>query len=238
MKCNDDEKEDFRSLVGQLGWLCTNSRPDLSYDVLELSCKVNTPKVEDLLEANKCLRKACTFESSMYFPCLGDVTKYKLVVYSDASHANLPDGVSSAGGFVIFLVGENGNSCPLYWEAKKIRRVVKSTLASETLAAVEAVDMAFYLGNMLSQILYNKEKKMPVELYVDNHSLYDNVYSVKNVSEKRLRIDLAILKEMIQNGEVKIFWIDSKAQLADVLTKKGVNPLKIARVFENRSLWM
>ena len=148
MVCNEEEeKESFRSLVGQLGWLCTNSRLDLSHDVLELSCKINNPKVEDLIEANKCLRKACTFESSMYFPNLGDISKYKLVVYSDASHANLPDG-SSAGGFVFFLTGENRNSCPLYWEAKKIRRVVKNTLAAETLAAAEAVNMADYLGNV------------------------------------------------------------------------------------------
>ena len=41
--CIDEEKEMYRSLVGQLGWLCTYSRPDLSYDVLELSCKVNNP---------------------------------------------------------------------------------------------------------------------------------------------------------------------------------------------------
>lgn len=238
VKCNEKEKESFRSLVGQLGWLCTNSRPDLSYDVLELSCKVNNPTVEDLIEANKCLRKACTFKSSMYFPGLGDSSKYKLVVYSDASYANLPDGVSSAGGFVIFLVGECGKCCPLYWEAKKIRRVVKSTLAAETLAAAEAVDMAYYLGNMLSQILYDEERKFPVELYVDNHSLYDNVYSVKNVSEKRLRVDIAALKEMVQNGELKVFWVESKAQLADVLTKKGVNSLKIASVAESGSLKM
>lgn len=236
MECNEEEKECFRSLVGQLGWLCTNSRPDLSYDVLELSCKVNNPRVEDLIEANKCLRKACTFESSMYFPELGDSSKYKLVVYSDASHAGLPDGSSSAGGFVVFLVGENGNSSPLYWESKRMRRVVKSTLAAETLAATEAVDMAYYLGNMLSEILYDNERKLPVELYVDNHSLYDNVYSVKNVSEKRLRIDIAILKEMIQNGILKTFWVESKAQLADVLTKKGVNVLKLASAFENGSL--
>ena len=75
-----------------------------------------------------------------------------------------------------------------------------------------------------------------MELYVDNHSLYDNVYSVKNVSEKRLRIDIAILKEMVQNGELKVFWVDSKTQVADVLTKKGVNPLRIAKVFEDGSL--
>ena len=236
VECNEEEKESLRSLVGQLGWLCTNSRPDLSYDVLELSCKVNNPKVEDLIEANKCLRKACTFESSMYFPGLGDTSKYKLVAYSDASYANLPDGFSSTGGFVIFLEGENGNTCPLYWEARKIRRVVKSTLAAETLAAAEAVDMTYYLGNILSQILYENEKKLPVELYVDNHSLYDNVYSVKSVSEKRLRIDIAILKEVVRDGELKIFWVNSKSQLADVLTKRGVNSLKIASVFENGSL--
>ncbi|XP_064093862.1 uncharacterized protein LOC135206376 [Macrobrachium nipponense] len=111
MECNEEEKVNFRSLVGQLGWLSTNSRTVLAYDVLELSCKINNPKVKDLIEANKCLRKARTFESCMYFPGLGDSFKFKLVVYSDASYANLPDGFSSAGGFVIFLVGENGNSC-------------------------------------------------------------------------------------------------------------------------------
>ena len=232
--CNKPEIDNLRSLVGQLGWLCTSTRPDLSYEVLELSCKLNHPKVEDLLQANKCIRKANTYESTMFFPCLGDISKCKLVVYSDASHANLPDGSSSAGGFVVFLVGENKRCCPLYWESKKIKRVVKSTLAAETLAATDAVDMAFYLGKILSQVLYNVDKNaIPIELYVDNHSLYDNVYSTKNVSEKRLRIDIAILKQMVYEGELKIFWMESRGQLADILTKKGVNSVKLMKVFEN-----
>ena len=96
--------------------------------------------------------------------------------------------------------------------------------------------MAYYLGDMLSQILNNNERKLPVELYVDNRSLYENVQSVKNVAEKRLRIDIAVLKQMVQKGELKLFWVESKAQLADVLTKRGVNPLKIARVFESGTL--
>ena len=124
--------------------------------------------------------------------------------------------------------------CPLYWESKKIRRVVKSTLAAETLAAADAVDMAFYLGNMLSHVLYNVGKNViPIELFVDDHSLYDNVYSTKNVSEKRLRIDIAILKQMVHEGELKIFWMESKSQLADILTKKGVK-FKLMKVLESR----
>lgn len=119
MVCYVEAKESFRSQIDQLRQLYTYSRPDLTYGVLEFSCKVNHPKVEDLIKVNKCLRKACSFESSLYYPGLDDICKYKLVLYSDSSYVNLPDGFSSVGGFVIFLVGENVNSCPLYWEVKK-----------------------------------------------------------------------------------------------------------------------
>ena len=233
MLCNDVEKEQFRSLVGQLGWLCTNSRPDLSYDVLELSCKVNKPKIGDMFDANKCLRKACMFQCSMHFPKLKDVNNCKLVVFSDASHSNLPDGVSSAGGFVIFLVDGQSNACPLYWESRKIRRVVKSTLAAETLAAADAIDSAYYIGHILSQILSDGKSKIPIELFVDNKSLFDNVYSVKSVSEKRLRIDIASIKELVATEKLKVKWVETGDQVADVLTKRGVNPMKICNILES-----
>ena len=45
-----------------------------------------------------------------------------------------------------------------------MRRVVKSTIAAETLAATEAVDMAYYLGDILSQILYNTKRRIPIDL--------------------------------------------------------------------------
>lgn len=45
---------------------------------------------------------------------------------------------------------------------------MKSTHVADSLAAVEAVDMAWYLRNMMSRILYDEERKLPVELYVDN----------------------------------------------------------------------
>ena len=59
--CTAEEKEKYRSLVGQLGWLSSNSRPDLAFDVLELSCKVSCPTIGDVVSANKCLRKASLF---------------------------------------------------------------------------------------------------------------------------------------------------------------------------------
>ena len=231
--CTVQENDDYRSLVGQLGWLSSNSRPDLSYDVLELSCKVNKPTIGDIIDANKCLKKAGIFENCMYFPKLNDFSNCKLLVYSDASYGNLPNGVSSAGGFIIFLADNDGNVCPLYWESKKIRRVVKSTLAAETLAASDALDNAYYLAEILSEILFRNSRDIPIRLMLDNKSLFDNVHSVKNVSEKRLRIDIAIIKELVSEDRLVLEWVKTTCQLADALTKKGVNPAKLNNVLQS-----
>ena len=233
--CNETEIKKFRSLVGQINWLSTQSRPDLSFDALELSCNMSNPRVEHILQANKCLKKISMSECYMQFPNLGDLRKVHLVALSDASHANLPDGFSSAGGFIIFLVGENGRSCPLAWESKKIRRVVKSTLAAESLAASDAADVAYYLGCLLSEILLGVTdgNVIPIVSYVDNYSIFENVNSTKNVCEKRLRIDIASLKQLIQEGHVNLKWIESSRQLADCLTKKGVNSMPLMGIIES-----
>ena len=112
---------------------------------------------------------------------------------------------------------------------------MKSTLAAETLAVSDAVDVGYYLGRMLSEILFGvyDENVIPIVSYVDNYSLFENVNSTKNVSEKRLRIDLASLKQLIQEGHVNLKWIESSRQLADCLTKKGVNTLPLMAVIES-----
>ena len=44
------------------------------------------------------------------------------------------------------------------------------------------------------------------------------------MSDKRLRIEIGIVKEMVENNQIsKIGWIESKKQIADILTKKGVS---------------
>ena len=42
-------------------------------------------------------------KSSLIFPPLGDPRYVKIVVYQDASHANLPNGASQ-GGYLVFFV--------------------------------------------------------------------------------------------------------------------------------------
>ena len=53
------------------------------------------------------------------------------------------------------------------------------------------------------------------------------------MEDKRLRRDLNLIKQMIDRKEVEaVQWVDGQHQLADALTKKGVNPSKLLSVVQ------
>ena len=86
---------------------------------------------------------------------------------------------------------------------------------------------------MFGEILYRVKpstRSVPIYAFTDNKSLVDNAYSTTMPKEHRLKIDMAIVKEMINNNELqKLFHVKSADQVADCLTKKGVNPTKFRR---------
>ena len=55
-------------------------------------------------------------------------------------------------GYMIFLYDKSFNCCPIAWSSK--RWVVRSTLAAETLAAVESLDSAFLISNIISEMIF------------------------------------------------------------------------------------
>ena len=62
----------------------------------------------------------------------------------------------------------------------------------------------------------------------DNSCLYDAVLSTTQILDKRLRIEMATLREMIDRGEIaEIAWIPTDRQIADALIKKRVPSFKI-----------
>ena len=74
---------------------------------------------------------------------------------------------------------------------------------------------------LLSQILYNSSKQIPIIAVTDNRSLFESAFTETSITDRRLRIELAIIREYLENKEVTLSWTDSKSQLADCLTKQG-----------------
>ena len=148
----------------------------------------------------------------MQYPNLGSLKEARIVGYNDAAFANLNDRGSQGGGGggIIFLAESNGKYVPIHWQSKKIKHVVKSIIATETLELLEAAKHCFFIRTVLCEI-YNlnaKEDVLPVHLLTDNHSLYEAGYSTKTSSNKRLKIDICIIREMLLTGDTKeIEWV-------------------------------
>ena len=100
--------------------------------------------------------------------------------------------------------------------------MVKLTLAAETLSLVDGASTAMYLSRILREI--SSCGNIPVKCFVDNRSLVEALSSYKSVDDKRLRIDISVLKDMLHNVELQeMTWVDTLRQLADCLTKRGAS---------------
>lgn len=232
---NDREIGVFRKICGQLNWFVSQSRPDIAFDSCDLSCSIKNATVKDLVKANKVVRKTKSERVSIKFPPL-DLATCTIVVYSDASYGNLPDG-SSQGGYIIMLKDRRGLCIPLSWSSTKIKRITRSTLASECMALQEGVDAAFLLSSILSELLYEGSKTIKILARTDSKGLQNAIYSTKAVQDKRLRVDIARLRQLVERNELsQVEWVDNTSQIADCLTKKTASTRVLLNALHNSVL--
>ena len=140
-----------------------------------------------------------------------------------------------------FPYWEKQNSCLLLWSYYKIKYKESSSLTAETLTNYDLYVEAILLNSLINETVWNnKQTKSHVTYVIGNSFPRENTHSTKQVLKKRLKINIVRVKE---EGEIKnIHWIQSSFQLADLLTKKNVNPETISTVsplksWKRHNLW-
>ena len=190
--------------------------------------------VENLVRVIKKISRMKDFHSYMTFPRLNKAAELKIVVFTDASLGNINEGTGSTGAYIVWLMDNTGQCCPIAWNAHKIKRVVRSTLAAETLGLEEGLEASYYYREMLASILGVKPRTVMIEAYVDNKSIIEAILSTRLVEDKRLRVDVAAIKESLQLHDVKkIQWVPGHLQLANPMTKQGASGFNLLKVLQS-----
>ena len=113
--------------------------------------------------------------------------------------------------------------------------MARSTLAAETLSLISCCDNAVYLKTLVESTL-QLTMSSPIECFVDNKSLSDNIHSTKPAIEQRLRVDIAAIREMVGRKQVTVTWKGKSLQLADSLTKRGASTQQLIECLQTGTL--
>ena len=123
---------------------------------------------------------------------------------------------------ILFLVDNHLTCCPLTWQSKKIKQIVRSTIASEALRLQEAIEHATFLRSLIEEILLLPLKSIPTDAIIANKSVVEAIHSTKVVNDKRLNTDISTIKQSLQSTEIRsIRWCPGSLQLANSLIKCG-----------------
>jgi hypothetical protein len=98
-------------------------------------------------------------------------------------------------------------------------------LASEIYGMVEGVDIAIAINTTIKMII--EQLGFPQTLIVvctDSYLLYKCLVKLGSTQEKRLMIDIIVLRQLYERREItEIRWIDRKDNPADAMTKSTPN---------------
>jgi hypothetical protein len=110
----------------------------------------------------------------------------------------------------------------IFWKSRTIKRVCRSSSASEVLSAVEGYDATIWLLALWKDI---SGQDLDALLVTDSE-LQQKAVSTALPTEKRLRIDMALLRQGLRRGEYGLVWAGSSSNLVNPLTKgpRGISP--------------
>ncbi|KAH9706031.1 retrovirus-related pol polyprotein from transposon RE2 [Citrus sinensis] len=200
----------YRSIVGGLQYLVL-TRPEIAYSVHKLSQYVSSPTLQHLMACKRVLRYLKeTQEYGLKFVRECDM---KLTTFTDTDWGSDLNDQRSVGAYCVYL--ENNL---ISWSSKKQSVVTKSSAESEYRALAAAVSEITWLKSLFLEICLCCDEK-PI-IWCDNVSAAELARNpVFHSITKHIEIDLHFIRDKVLAGDLKILYVPSAEQIADILTK-------------------
>ena len=224
----------LRAALRKLNWIARLTRPEISFSISELSSHINNAIVSDLIATNKVVKFVKNRPGYIRFPKL-NVSNLSVKVFADASWNNLFDG-GSQGGQIVFISDNRNIVSPILWNSNRVRHVARSTMAAESLSVLDGCDSAKFISRLLEEILKLEKKKIPITTFTDSDDLFTTSSTTKLVTERRLRVEISAIRQMLEREEIQLVWINKSRMIADVLTKKGASSQDMMKTIQSGTL--
>jgi hypothetical protein len=222
----------YRGAVGMLGYLQSNTRPEISMAVHQCARFSNDPK----LSHEKAIKRIAKYLLSS--PTRGLVYKpdpsLGLECYVDAdfaggwnqADADNADNLMSRTGYVIMYAG-----CPIVWSSRLQTEIALSTAEAEYIALSTALRQLIPMMHILTEIsgvfedTYVPKPDIHCKVFEDNRSAIVMAESTKfSPRTKHIALKYHHFRSYVKSKAIRIFPINTKEQTADIFTKPLDDP--------------
>lgn len=236
----EQTREDLRRTAGAACWLAKSTRPDLSFEVSWLQQSLVGATYNTVKHANTLVRRAQQYSYEIKIPPI-DLKRAVILSISDASPGKMPRQGSQGGLFLLIttpdIAERRAPAACMYWLSHRLKRVARSSMATESMALCEATEHAEFLRACFCELTdprfdFRKWETctlhVPVWAATDCKSVYDHISAERGLARDRiLALDLASLRATFEsqlredadgrNAHLK--WLPGPRNLADGLTK-------------------
>lgn len=205
-----DNPTQYRSIVGSLQYL-SFTRPDIAVAVNKVCQFMHKPCISHWVAVKRILRYLKhTINHGLV---LTTPSSLSLQAYSDSDWAGCPDDRRSTSGYCVFFGGNL-----ISWSSRKQKTVSRSSTEAEYRGVAIATAEVMWIQSLLQELGYSKTP--PPILWCDNlGATYLTVNPIFHARTKHIEIDYHFVRERVAANRLKVRFISTKDQLADIFTK-------------------
>jgi len=224
------DRQRYMEMTGTLMYAAISTRPDIAHAVHYLASHMQAPMQRHMRAAERVLRYlAGTKDVGLVFGSrngdrVGDSrgrraqVQVDVCAFADADWANDKGDRRSITGWVAKLNGD-----PVSWSSKKQRVVALSTCEAELYAESAAIQEVLWLRGLMEELGLHTQTGSTV--FGDNQSaIAVSQNGVKGERTKHVDVKYHFVTETVERGEVKLRWVPTAEQQADIFTKALAAP--------------
>ena len=215
LKIDSEAQAMYRSGIGMLLYLTKHTRPDIANAVREHSRMMDGASKEHLNSLLRIIKYVIDTKNHTLKMKItrNDENLFNIKGYSDSDYAGNKDDRKNLTGLVVYCAG-----VPVAWKSKGQKTVSLSSTESEYYAISELCTEIIYIKQLLEflQVTIN----YPIIIRVDNvGAMFLANNPVLSQRTKHISVRHHFVREFIEDGILKIVFVKSKMNHADIFTK-------------------
>ena len=205
----------YQEIVGSLLYAANCTRADIAY-VTSILARFMHQAYNYHLEAAERVLRYLKGTSSYTLVFQSDLDKrddsMDVVIYADSDHAGEKNDRRSISGMVLEI-----NGMVVHWESKKQGNVTLSSTEAELVSMTSAAKEA---KHMINWFKFYFDRQIVVTMRCDNESSMKIAdHPTNHQRTKHLDVDYFFIRELIERNLVDLRYINTKENLADLMTK-------------------